>query len=96
MTTLTTYTGRVLEFDLNRMTDDARASWLAVYELGARDGWQRGYEAAEADLAAVQARAHASVQQAARTPSYDELCDRRGEHERAERQRAILHERGIA
>lgn len=94
--TITTAAGRVLEFDLNRMTDDARASWLSVYELGLRDGWARGYEAAEADLAAVQARAHASVQQAARTPSYDELCDRRGEHERAERQRAILHERGIA
>lgn len=72
-----TYTGRVLNFDLATMTDDARASWLAVYELGVRDGWGRGYQAAEDDMATQWRRAHAVVQQAAKHPTHDELTARR-------------------
>ena len=94
--TVTSAAGRTVAYNLADMTPDARASWLAVYELGCRDGYARGYEAAEADLAAIQRRAHAVVQQAARAVPYDVLCERRGEHARAERQRAILRERGIA
>lgn len=94
--TVETFTGRVLSFDLDKMTDDARASWLAVYELGARDGWHLGYAAAEEDMAALWRRAHGIAQEAARGVPYDVLADRRGEHDRAERQRAILRERGIA
>lgn len=93
---ITPATGRVLAFDLADMDDQARASWLAVYELGARDGWARGYQAAEDDLAAIQRRAHDVVQALAKNSTYDALADRRGDHARAERQRAILHERGIA
>lgn len=94
--TVTSSTGRTVAYDLTAMTEDARASWLAVYELGVRDGWARGYEAAEADAAEVHRRAHAVVQAAARDLPYDALAERRGESDRAERQRATLRERGIA
>jgi len=87
--TVTGATGRTVAYDLAEMTPDARASWLAVYELGCRDGYARGYAAAEVDLAAIQRRAHATVQDIARGLPYDVLCERRGEHDRAERQRAI-------
>lgn len=94
--TTTTATGRVLAFDLATMTDDARAAWLAVYELGVRDGWARGYQAAEDELAAIQRRAHVVAREAARGEPYDVLADRRGEHSRAERYRQLMRDRGIA
>lgn len=94
--TITTHTDRVLEFDLTQMTDEARASWLAVYELGVRDGWARGYEAAEDDMAAHWARAHAIIQAAARHEPYDVLADRRGEHTRAQQHRTLLQALGVA
>lgn len=93
--TVTTYTGRTLEFDLAQMTPDARASFLAVFQLGAEAGWHDGYRAAEEDLAAIQRRAHAVVQAAARSLPYDALAERRGEHHRAERQRELLRQQGV-
>lgn len=75
--TVTSATGRTVAYDLASMTDDARASWLAVYELGARDGWARGYEAAEEDMAALWRQAHATVQAIAKQPTHDELTARR-------------------
>lgn len=87
--------GKILAFDLNAMTDDARASWLAVYELGCRDGFTRGYEAAEKDAAEIHRRAHAVVQAIAERDPYDVLAERRGEHRRAERQRQLMRERGV-
>lgn len=94
--TVTTYTGRTLEFDLAQMTPDARASFLAVFQLGAEAGWHDGYRAAEEDLAAIQRRAYAVVQAAARTEPFDALAERRGEPARAARQRELLRDRGIA
>ena len=94
--TVTSATGRTVAYDLAQMTDDARASWLAVYELGVRDGWQLGFTAAEEELAEIQRRAHAQVQAAARAVPYDVLAGRRGEPARAARQRELLRERGIA
>src|SRR5690625_865812 len=81
---------------LTEMTPRAQAIALAYYEAGARDGWARGYAAAEADLAAIHRAAHGIVQQAARAPDYAELCERRGEPGRAQRQREILKKRGLA
>lgn len=82
---------------LQNMTHTARAVWLEAYELGSTEGWQRGYEAAEADLAALQRRAYAVVKNAAHRDSlpFDQMCERRGEHARAERQRQLLTERGV-
>ncbi|PYF99252.1 hypothetical protein SAMN05216184_108134 [Georgenia satyanarayanai] len=94
--TVTSATGRTVAYDLGTMSDDARASWMAVYELGMQAGWQMGYDAAEADLSAIQRRAHATVQDVARGLPYDVLCERRGERHRAERQRQTLKERGVA
>lgn len=94
--TITGATGRTVAYDLAAMTPDARASWMAVYELGARDGWERGYQAAEDDMATLWRRARDVVQSIAQTPPYDLLAERRGEQHRAERQRQTLKERGIA
>jgi hypothetical protein len=70
-------------------------AWLAVYELGCRDGHARGYAAAEAEFAARHRAAHAAVQHIARQPGYLELCERRGEPDRALAHRNLLAERGI-
>lgn len=94
--TVTGSTGRTVAYDLGAMSDDARASWMAVWELGLTEGWNRGYQAAEDDMAARWRHAHAVTQAVAQTTPYDVLADRRGEHDRAERQREILRERGIA
>lgn len=80
---------------IQNMTPRARGIWLEAYELGAAEGWRRGYGAAEADLAALQRQAHAVVQQAARGIPYAQLCERRGEHARAQRQRQILQDRKV-
>lgn len=77
------------------MTPRARGIWLEAYELGAAEGWRRGYDAAEADAQAVHRQAHAVVQQAARSIPYAALCERRGEPHRAQRQRRLLTERGV-
>ena len=81
---------------LNTMTPRAQRIALAYYERGHQDGWGRGWDAAEAEAAAIQRAAHAVAQQAAKTPTFADLCERRGQHTRATRQRAILTERGIA
>lgn len=101
--TVTTATGRVLGFELAQMTEDARASWLAVYELGCRDGWERGYAAAEVDMAALWHQAHATVEHFAKQPTRDELATARErrleEYQAAVREgrlhRHIVGERGI-
>lgn len=93
---VTTATGQRIEFDLAGMPANAQAAWLAVYELGVRDGWSRGYAAAEAEFAELHRRAHAVVHEAAGREPYDVLADRRGDHRRAHRQRELLAERGIA
>lgn len=67
--------------------------------------WRAGYAAGRADEAAARAaeeerereaahRRHAAF--LARLTPYDELADRRGEHNRAEAHRRLLADRGIA
>lgn len=79
-----------------------------AYEQGLRDGFRLGeragqargryLEAAAADDADRRWRAQVGrdVAASAARPSYAELCERRGEPERAERARRLLAERGIA
>ncbi|WP_315134706.1 hypothetical protein [uncultured Actinomyces sp.] len=79
-----------------------------AYEQGVRDGFRLGeragqargryLEAAAADDADRRWRAQVGrdVAASAARPSYAELCERRGEPERAERARRLLAERGIA
>lgn len=65
------------------------------YRHGERDGFERGQRAAWERLDALQAYAASVSRMVATRPSYADLAERRGEHDRAERQRAILRTRGI-
>lgn len=79
-------------------TMNARGTTVAVayYEAGLEHGWALGFRAAEEEFAHLHRRAHEVVQHAARTPTFAELCERRGEPDRAEANRALLRDRGIA
>lgn len=78
------------------MTPRAWAVVLAYYQAGVEHGIALGRQQAEDDWQAIHSRAAAIARQVAESPSYADLAERRGEHDRAERQRAILRERGIA
>lgn len=79
------------------------------HERGLREGWALGYEEGVARGRYLEASEIADslrwsqgehnrslARDLASRPPYAERCDRRGEHERAERARALLAERGIA
>ena len=68
--------------------------WASGYARGLEDGRRQ----AEADMAATWAETARRVQALAKDTAapYDALAERRGEHDRAERQREILRERGVA
>jgi len=78
---------------------------LEWYEAGLLEGRRAGYEAGYRDgfidgAAAFRDQMERAAQITgwanALLPSYSELCRRRGEHERAERNDALLRERGVA
>src|SRR5690625_3107446 len=77
--------------------DAQRAQRLALahYEAGLDHGYQLGYRTAEADHEAAWAAYAALARRTATTQAYDELCQQRGESERAERHRRFMRERGI-
>lgn len=81
---------------LNEMNAHGQYVALAYYESGLKHGYAAGYDDCEAEVNAQQAHAASLSRMVAMRPSYADLCERRGEHERAERQRAILRERGIS
>lgn len=66
------------------VTDEQR-TW---FEAGCRIGWTDGYAAAEADMQAAWSALAAKVRARAKQPTHAELCDRRGEPERAAQARA--------
>ena len=65
------------------------------YASGYRAGIDRGLHLAADDLHARAEVSAAIAQMLARFPSFDELSDRRGDHDRATAQRQILAGRGI-
>lgn len=83
---------------LAEMSGWGRVVATAYFAAGRAEGYAAGYAAAEADIAALQRRAAAVAHElgSPRAVPYAELADRRGEHAAADRQRAILRERGIA
>lgn len=81
---------------LDTMTGRAQRIALAYYESGHLDGYAAGFAAAEAAQAEIERRAAASAGIIARGIPFADLCERRGEPERAEAQRRTLAERGIA
>ncbi len=69
---------------------------LASYELGVEHGISIGREQAEDEWRARQAVSAAVARHIAEAGSLVDLCERRGERDRAERQRSILRERGVS
>lgn len=72
-------------------------TWPVAYELGRRAGYRQATARWDAEHSAFLDAANRQLAtDLAGTPSYVELCERRGEHERAQRARRLLRERGIA
>lgn len=78
--------------DITAMTDHELDIAMAYYRMGMEAGRSRGYDAgyrsAEEDIAALQRTAVAFARAAASSPTYAQLADMRGDHDRAERARA--------
>ncbi|WP_454778717.1 hypothetical protein [Georgenia muralis] len=68
---------------------------LAYFEVGRTEGWAAGYAAADADEDARWAHLARLIGNISRGIPYDELCERRGDHTRAEQHRTLMRRRGI-
>ncbi|MDD9205736.1 hypothetical protein PU560_04545 [Georgenia sp. 10Sc9-8] len=68
---------------------------LVYYEAGLAHGFDLGYRAAQRAEEARWAAIAATIHQTARAEPYDQLCERRGEPDRAQTQRHILNDRDI-
>ncbi|MEE6289282.1 hypothetical protein V2J52_16635 [Georgenia sp. MJ173] len=68
---------------------------LAYYEAGLDHGYDLGFRAAEAEQERIWAAFAQVVRAAAATVPYDVLCERRGEPDRAQRQRDLIRRRGV-
>ncbi|MEE6288631.1 hypothetical protein V2J52_13295 [Georgenia sp. MJ173] len=81
---------------LNTMNARGQRIATAYYESGVVAGIEMGRRQAEEEMAQLWRNAHAVVQAVARRDPYDVLADRRGDRQRADRQRQLLRERQIA
>lgn len=71
--------------------------WPVALEVGRRRGWREATARWDAEHSAfLDASNRGLVRDVAGAPSYAELCERRGEYDRAERARRTLRERGVA
>lgn len=70
------------------------SAWTGAHREGLNEGYAQGYRAALDTEARAQREALRGIPLDG--DSYANLADQRGEHDRAERQRQILTERGIA
>lgn len=97
--------GAGLDITSRRALDWFDAGDEAGFLRGLQEGYRAGYDAGRSDEASAREavdeasraaahRAHAAF--LARLTPWDELAERRGEHDRAARQRALLAARGIA
>lgn len=82
--------------DLAKASPDTRAAFLEVYEIGFLDGVSAGRRELEAEWRGRMEVSAAIARFIATQPSYAELAERRGQPERAARQRQILAERGVS
>ena len=81
--------------DLAQMNSHGQRVALAYWESGYVHGYSAGYDAAVAEQDALDRAAAGLGTMLSHNPSYAELCERRGQQERAESQRQTLAERGI-
>lgn len=81
---------------LAQMNERGQAIALAYFEAGRIEGWRAGWDAHEAAEEARWRWIGAQVGKVSEGVPFDELCERRGWHEKAEAHRALMRERGIA
>lgn len=81
---------------LHQLPPEIQVIALAYFEVGRIEGWGVGYAAAEADEDRRWAEFARLIGPISTGIPFDELCERRGWHERARQHRALLRERGIA
>jgi len=80
---------------LAAMTPHARVIALAYFEAGRAEGIEAGRRQLEDEWRGTYEVSAAVARQVAQRGPFDELAERRGQPERAARQRAILAERGV-
>lgn len=68
---------------------------IPSYESGFQNGIERGRQQLEDEWRHSHEISAAVARQIAEQGSYADLCERRGEPERAERHRSLMRERGI-
>lgn len=82
--------------DISTMTPRAQHISMRLWESGYSWGYRAGYDAARAEQDALDAKCAGLGTMLSKSPSYAELAERRGQHDRAEQQRRTLADRGIA
>lgn len=80
---------------LAAMSDRAASICLAWYQQGLEQGIAMGREQVENEWRGRMEVSAAVARQMADRPTYADLADRRGERDRAERQRTLLWARGV-
>jgi len=80
---------------LHQMNARGRRIAEAYYEAGVVAGIEMGRRQVEAEEEARWAWMREHIRSIASTPDYATLADRRGQHQRAQRQRDLLQQRGI-
>lgn len=90
-------TGRAAGATPNLVT--MRADYARAFVAGYSEGFALGYARALDDLEAADDRAWAelsrTVRRQASSPRYSQLCDRRGDHDRAEAARELERRNGL-
>jgi hypothetical protein len=69
---------------------------IPSYQIGYEQGIERGRQQLEDEWAGAYEVSAQVARFIAQHGSYADLCDRRGDHEAAERHRALVRKRGIA
>jgi hypothetical protein len=78
-----------------RMLPRARQTWIDAYGIGYLEGLEAGRRQVEDEWRGLDQVSVAIARQVAERVPFDQLADRRGQHDRAERQRSLLRERGV-
>lgn len=83
-------------FDLLALTAREREMFDAGYRSGYGHGLERGRELRKDEETAAWQKMAARIRRVASEPTFSQLCERRGEHERAEAARVIERRLGVA
>lgn len=84
---------------LHEYPDDVQLAILRYVELERQAGWIAGYDHAQREYWGTPpdgAAAYKKLKELALLPPHADVLDQRGQHQQADRYRAMLRERGIA